>query len=126
MLRYRKLWISIGWLLVLTVCYLTLSSNPPDFYLTFEYSDKLKHLFAYFVLMVWFAQIYKTKESRFVFITFFILMGISLEVVQGLGQTRFFEYSDMLANSLGVLTAWITTKGNAKDVLLIIENKYLS
>lgn len=126
MLRYIKLWLSIGWLLILLVCYLSLATNPPDFKTEIEYLDKVKHFLAYFVLMGWFAQIYKTKQSRINNVLFFISMGVLLEILQGISQVRTFEYSDMLANTSGVILAWFFTRGRLKDVLLSFENRILN
>ena len=62
MLRYFKLWLSIGWLMVVGLCYFSLISNPPELDIGIEYFDKVRHFVAYFVLMFWFAQLYKTNN----------------------------------------------------------------
>ena len=121
MLTLQKFWLLLGWLLIFSVCYLSVTASPPDFGMTFEYSDKLKHVFAYFVMMGWFAQIYKTTYGRLFYVLFFVLMGVTLEIIQGLGQARYFEYADMLANSAGVALAWLATQGSLKDILLNLE-----
>lgn len=121
MLRYFNLWLLIGWLLVLLMCYLSLIPKPPNFNIEFTYSDKVGHFSAYFGLMFWFSQIYKTSASRLFYILFFILMGAILEVLQGLSGVRTFEYADMLANSLGAGFAWFITKGRSKNLLLSFE-----
>lgn len=126
MLRFYTLWLSIGWLMVLLACYFSLMSDPPDFNIEFEYLDKLEHFISYFVLMTWFAQLYKTFQARLFYIFFFVFMGVTLEVLQGLGGVRFFEYSDMLANTLGVVLAWLITKGQLKHALLLFENVILT
>jgi len=121
MLRYYNLWLSIGWLLVLMVCYLSLISNPPGIDIEFKYIDKLGHFLSYFILMAWFAQLYKTSRSRILYVLLFITMGAALEVLQGMGGSRFFEYGDMLANTTGVFVAWFITKGRLKNALLYFE-----
>ncbi len=121
MLRYFKAWLSIGWLLVILMCYVSLTSTPPEFHIEFKYIDKVGHFFAYFILMTWFAQLYKSPRTRLFYILFFITMGITLEILQGLGGVRLFEYYDMLANSLGVILAWLITKGRLKNSLLFFE-----
>jgi VanZ family protein len=125
MLRYFKLWLIFGWLLVFAVCYLSLTATPPKFDITFEHIDKLEHMLAYIMLMGWFAQLYQTKQSRLFYSFFFILLGVVIEILQGMGQTRLFEYSDMLANTTGVLLALLMTKGKLKGLLLTFENKFL-
>ena len=123
MLRYFNLWLSIGWLMVLLACYFSLTPNPPDFNIEFEYLDKVQHFISYFVLMTWFAQLYKTFQARLFYVLFFVSMGVILELLQGLGGVRFFEYSDMLANTSGVVLAWIITKTRLNNLLLSFENR---
>ena len=123
MLRFFNLWLSIGWLMVLLVCYFSLMSDPPEFNIEFEYLDKLEHFFSYFILMAWFAQLYKTFQTRLFYVLFFVSMGVILEVLQGLGGVRFFEYGDMLANTLGAVLAWFLTKTRLNNVLLSFEDK---
>lgn len=125
MLRYFKLWLSIGWLMVFLLCYFSLVSNPPEIKFDLKYFDKVRHFIAYFILMFWFAQFYKTSKSRLFYFVFFIVMGVILEILQGMGGVRYFEYNDMLANSLGVMLAFLMTKGKFKTILLNFENKYL-
>jgi len=125
MLRYFKLWWLIGWLLIVTVCYLSLAPIPPEFDIKFKYVDKLEHFLTYLLLTGWFSQLYQTKQSRLFYLVFFILMGMLLEVLQGLGTVRVFEYSDMLANSAGVLMALLITKGKLKNIIRAFEYKFL-
>lgn len=105
------------------VVYLSLTASPPVIYIEFEFFDKLEHFLVYFVLMAWFSQLYKTNSARIFYLLFFMLMGISLEILQGMGGVRFFEYSDMLANSLGALFAWFITKGELKNIFVLLEKK---
>ena len=120
-LRYFKLWFSIGWFMVIGLCYFSLISNPPELDIDFEHSDKVRHFIAYFILMFWFAQLYKKNMSRIGYGLLFISMGIILEVLQGLGGVRYFEYYDMLANTLGVVLAWLITKKHGDKILLSVE-----
>ena len=125
MLRYFNLWLSFGCLMILTVCYLSLTSSPPELDIDFKYIDKLEHWLAYFVLMLWFSQLYKSVRTRFFYLLFFILMGVVLEVLQGLGGIRYFEYGDMLANTLGAVTAWLITKYRLNNLLFSFEKLLL-
>lgn len=122
-MRYFKIWLAFGWLLVWLVCYFSLISNPPKIDLKFENLDKIVHALSYFVLMSWFAQLYQSKQSRMFYALFFILLGVTLEYIQGLGHTRLFEYADMLANTTGVLMGLLLTKGKLKGALLLVEDK---
>ena len=121
MLRYFKLWLSIGWLMVIAVCYISLTPSPPDLYIEFEHLDKFEHLISYFILMFWFSQLYKTNKTRLIFVLLFVSMGVVLEILQGLGGVRYFEYYDMLANSFGVVFAWLMTRGKLQHLLFFLE-----
>lgn len=103
-LQWFYLWLAVGWLLVAWVIYLSLTSSPvqtPGIL----YGDKLGHLIAYFVLMTWFAQLYMRARHGFILVCF-VLLGIGMEFIQGTTPHRSFEYADMVANSLGALSAW--------------------
>lgn len=125
MLRYFNIWLAIGWAMVITLCYFSLISNPPEFNVEFKYFDKVRHFIAYFILMFWFSQLYKTNKTRFFYVVFLIAMGTVLEVLQGIGGVRYFEYYDILANSLGVAIAWFITKRKFNNLLLYVENRIL-
>ena len=113
----------MGWLLILLVCYFSLTPTPPKIDIKFEYLDKLEHMLSYLVLMAWFAQLYHTKQSRIYYALFFIVLGITIEILQGLGGIRYFEYSDMLANTSGVVMGLLLTLGKRKDLLLSFERR---
>ena len=113
----------MGWLFVLLVCYFSLTPSPPKIDIQFEHLDKLEHILSYMVLMTWFAQLYQTKQSRIYYALFFIVLGITIEVLQGLGGIRYFEYSDMLANTSGVVMGLLLTLGKRKDLLLSFERR---
>ena len=124
MLVYRKVWLTLGWLMIAFVFYLSLMPSPPEIDIGFKYMDKIEHFTAYVILMGWFSQIYKTTRARIFCVIFFVAMGVLIEVLQGMGSVRFFEYSDMFANTLGVTAAWLITRGELKHLLLMFETKF--
>ncbi|HHI92123.1 MAG TPA: VanZ family protein [Gammaproteobacteria bacterium] len=103
--QWYGLWVSVGWALVALVIYLSLSFNPPSI-LEFTFADKLKHMFAYGVLMGWFGQLYSARKSQLIWALAFCLLGVTMEFAQGWGGHRFFDVVDMVANSIGVLLGW--------------------
>lgn len=125
MLRFYYYWLAIGWLMVVSICYVSLTPSPPEIDIGFKHLDKIEHLSAYFILMFWFSLLYEIKSHRLIFVLFFVVMGVGIEILQGLGGVRYFEYYDMLANSLGVALAWLITKRRTNNLLLSIENKFL-
>ena len=103
--RYLLLWVAIGCSMIGLVLYFSLMSNPPGV-VNFPFADKFEHLLAYGLLMGWFCQIYILKKHQLMLAVLFCLMGVSLEILQGMGGHRFFEYTDMVANVTGVSLGW--------------------
>lgn len=118
-LRYRTLWLGIGYALVALIIYLSLTSTPVEIDLDFPYQDKFFHALAYFTLMAWFAQIYHVQTQRVVCILIFILMGVLLEYIQSFDPARYFEVEDMIANTLGVAIAVLLAKRTTFRFLLV-------
>lgn len=104
-LRWRPLWLALGWGLIAAIWYLSLMPSPPQ--VDVQYSDKWGHLAAYFLLTFWWLQLYSRRLHQHRLALAFVVMGLTLEVLQGLGGVRFFEYADMAANTLGVVLAWL-------------------
>jgi len=61
--------------------------------------------------MAWFGQLYPLSSNQVWWFIGFCLMGVGLEVLQGLGGDRYFEYADMLANTMGAAIGWWLTRG---------------
>ena len=120
-LKFRFLWLTIGYALVALVVYLSLTSSPVDLELSFPYEDKIFHAFAYFTLMAWFSQIYHDRFQRNMIAVLFVFMGITLEYLQGFDPNRYFEFGDMVANSIGVALGFSIALTSAKNILLRIE-----
>ncbi len=104
-LKLRPLWLTLGWLLVASVWYLSLTPKPPQIDLGIDFFDKISHFTAYAIMMGWFMQLYYSARTRFIYALGFICMGIAIEFVQGMGPHRLFEVADMLANSMGALVS---------------------
>ncbi len=102
-LRYRKLWLIIGYLLIVLVIYLSLTSSPVQIDTNLPYQDKFFHMLAYFSLTFWFMQIYHIRHHVFSWVVFFLCLGLLLEYLQGFDPERYSEVGDMVANALGVI-----------------------
>ncbi|OGW51569.1 MAG: hypothetical protein A2Y81_08995 [Nitrospirae bacterium RBG_13_43_8] len=120
-LYFDKIWLAIGWLLIALTVFLSLTPTPPQV-MDFYQSDKLEHLFTYTILMLWFAQIYGRDTYLFLGLSF-IAMGVSLELLQGLSGFRTFEYSDILANTTGVLFGWLLAKTRMANCLIWFKTR---
>ena len=104
-LKFKPLWLVIGYALIAFVVVQSLTSSPVD--MGVQFWDKSLHTVGYFILMGWFMQIYQSKNAKLFWGLFFIVMGVSLEFLQDLGGVRYYEVNDMLANGLGVVIAWL-------------------
>ena len=102
-LRYRKLWLGIGYLLIILVIFLSLTSSPVEIDTELPYLDKLFHALAYFSLTFWFMQIYHIKHHVIRWAIFFLSLGLLLEYLQSFDPERYSEVGDMVANTLGVM-----------------------
>ena len=80
-LRFLKFWRLVGWLLVLSVVYLSLTPSPLDLKLGIPAQDKFGHFIAYVLLAWWFSQVYPWRLQGFVGILL-ISLGVSLEFFQ--------------------------------------------
>lgn len=122
-LRLRWLWLGIGWGVVAAIVYLSLTPAPPT--LGLNLWDKAEHYSGYLLLTAWFLQIYRTGAARLWVAGVSIALGAGLEVLQGLGGVRQFEFADMLANTLGAFTAVLLVRGRLASLLSGIERLLL-
>lgn len=124
-LKYRSVWLFVGYAIVALVVYLSLTSNPINLNLGFPNQDKVFHALAYFSLMFWFAQIYHNTRQRAVMIVVFVFLGLLMEYVQSLSPYRTAEFADMLANATGVILAYVITRQRLRFVLMRVETLLL-
>lgn len=117
--RHRRLWLSLGWALILSVIWLSLTPAPVE--IPVVEGDKLGHLLAYGALMVWFSNLYGNFNPRVILAIGLVAMGIALEFVQGWTGYRTFEIADMAANASGVLAGWALAPPRIPNFLRRIE-----
>lgn len=116
----HKVWLGFGWLWIVLVCYLSLMPHPPE-PVSFKGVDKLEHLLAYAGLMLWFCQVYVTHAARISVLVWLVVLGVGIEILQGMGGYRYFEYADMLANTGGVLIGWGLAHTRMGRAILMLE-----
>ena len=114
-LIYRNLWVAVGWALVLAVVYLSLVPSAPS--LPGGLGDKGGHVLAYASLMFWFACLYAGR-ARLIFAIGLSVMGLVMELLQGLGNHRSAEPMDMVANILGIIIGWTLVRTRAGGILV--------
>jgi len=119
-LRLQTLWFFMGCSLVMLVIFLSLVPNPRPI-LSFKGSDKASHFLAYAVTMFWFGLVFGSVRVRFAIASALLVLGISLEYLQGIGGHRAFEYADMAANSAGICCAFLISKTPLSRSLAVLE-----
>ncbi|HCI14495.1 MAG TPA: VanZ family protein [Gallionellaceae bacterium] len=122
--KLRKPWLALGWLWVATVVYLSLIPNPPET-VRFPGVDKLQHALAYGLLMLWFCQMYVHRQQRLVVTALLIALGIAVEFMQETTGYRYFEFTDMLANAVGVMLGWVWARTGLGNIGCKLEMKFL-
>lgn len=95
--RFRRVWLILGWVLVLMVVTLSLVPLPAPTTLTAQ--DKLNHLLAYATLMAWWTPLARAACRPALAL---LLLGLALELLQARSGYREGDIHDMAANALGV------------------------
>lgn len=121
-LKLKKIWLAIGLVAVGAIWYLSLMHSPPEIINEVPMEDKGSHFFGYLAVSFWFFQIYEPHYFKFVTLSF-IVMGVLIEFIQGSLGYRSFEYFDMVANSIGVVAAWIIASFLTHQLLIKLETR---
>jgi VanZ family protein len=68
-----------------------------------DLNDKIVHFSSYFLLMTWFAGLYRRHRHYLGIATILVALGAILDMLQGGVARRQFDVLDIAANSIGVL-----------------------
>jgi VanZ family protein len=121
-LKYRKLWIGLGIVMVVTVIVCSLVRPPEQ--VRIQRWDKVVHFGSYFVLMLWFGSIHARRVTHHLLAVGFIGLGVALEFAQLMTGHRMFELTDMAANGAGVAAAWGMARTRAAEGLAWVEMQW--
>jgi len=104
----------VVWLLILSILSLIPGENLPEIEFNLFELDKLIHFIFYFILVILMNIGFRLKKSEpfYKSIVWIVVVGIftgwSIEYLQGDFITnRFFDYSDIIANSLGTIVGML-------------------
>ncbi len=123
-LRWARLWLLVGCLLIAAIFYLSLSSIRMPIP-QFNNIDKFMHFMAYLALMGWFVQLFHHRYGRLFVALGFIAMGVCIEFLQALNPIRHFDVLDMLANTIGVTLAWLAGFTWMETILICLEKYWI-
>lgn len=105
---------------VFTLIYESLNPSPPDLP-EWPFADKLAHFTIYGWIMLWFGFIYRPGKEYFLIGLSLILLGVTLELLQGATGYRSEEVSDACFNALGVFAGWLLARTRVSSALLWTE-----
>ncbi len=118
-LRYRWFWLLLGFSFILAVGIASLMSL--NLATHFSYQDKLIHAVVYAGLTAWFMQIYHGWPAWGVVMLSMLVMGLGLELLQGLTPSRTPEALDLLADGVGITLAGVVAWTPLRYTLMKIE-----
>ena len=111
-LRFPKLWTAVAWFL--TAAVIVGSLVPGPVVAAIPIRDKVMHAGSYFVLMVCFAGQYR-RDLYPAVAAVLVGMGVSLDLLQRLTETRSFDWKDVGMNCVGVaaglVLSWLLLGG---------------
>lgn len=105
-LRFPKLWTTLAWLLTAGVVVGSLLPNDVVTAISFSTSDTVLHAGSYFILMVSFAGLYRRGLYPMV-AAVLLALGVTLDLLQLLTETRHFDWRDIAMNSAGVIAGLV-------------------
>jgi hypothetical protein len=111
----QRAWLMLGWFGVAAIIVVSLIPSPPT--IDLESGDKVGHMLAYATVMAWFGQVYCTSSGRWLTAMLLVCLGIALEFAQEWTGYRTFSYTDMAANSFGILLGWLLSPPRIPHVL---------
>ncbi len=121
-LRYKRLWLMLGIMLIMGM--LISSLMPLNLNSGIPHQDKLMHIVGYSVLTLWFLQIIRNQRAIVLIPLGMVLLGITVELMQGLTHYRYPDRMDAIANGIGCLVAALLALTPLRDTLLKLE-RYL-
>ena len=122
-LHYRFFWLALGIVLLALVLYFTLSA--PAFERDLPGGDKLAHGVGFFVLMFWYAALFKRRYYLWLGL-FLLAVGGLIELAQGwMALGRRPEWNDFWADGAGIIVAGLLSIGYQRSWLEWLEQRVL-
>jgi VanZ family protein len=119
-LRHARFWLGLWCAAVLVVIVVCLIPPPP--LALPQNSDKVEHLFAYFILAASAVQLFATRRVLCAVAAGLVVMGVGIEWAQGaLTTTRMADPMDVLANTAGVVAGMLMMLTPLRDFLLRLQ-----
>lgn len=97
---------AVGWTMVAAGAAASLLPDPVS-QVGVDNDGKDIHILAYFLFMVWLAQLYPSNAGRVTIAVGLVLMGTGLEGLQTVQENRAGNWVDAAANGIGVGLGWL-------------------
>lgn len=124
-LRFLVIWRIIAFMNIALIIFLSIVPGPKDMGQLIG-MDKLLHVLAYAFTMFWCRMCYSEKKHIIMFSIGLILMGGTLEIMQGLTGYRMMSAYDMIANSIGVLLGLVLARTRLSMLLSNVERLFIN
>jgi len=102
-LRYARLWLVAG--LVLLLAGLVTALSPSPTVVEGMINDKFLHAAAFLFFMLWFGGVFEPRFAPFLVVGL-SLYGLLIELLQSLTPTRQADFFDLVADVAAVLLGW--------------------
>lgn len=122
-LNWRRVWLSCGYLLVLTVLALTLWPLVRETAKMIPYFDKFMHALGFMVLMLWFSGL-MPKQFYLKLFLLLLVFGALIEVLQNFTPYRRMEFFDFVADGIGLLVGWGLARLGLGNWCIWVENRF--
>ncbi len=121
--RARRLWLGAGWLLLVVL--IVLAVQPMPVIVPMESGiDKVLHLLAFLVLMLWFCGLYPAEHYERIFLLL-LFYGVAMEIAQEIAPDRLSEFADLVADIGGLVIGWLAALNGLAGWPRWIEQKVL-
>ena len=123
-LRWKTFWWMCDWAIMLGVIVGSLVP-PEDLHRAIpDFNDKVMHCSAYFLMTMWFAGSLDPKKYTWLVVGM-CLLGIPIEYLQYLmGFGRSADWRDVVANTVGVLTALALARAGLGNWMAWVERRF--
>lgn len=118
-LHFHKFWLTLGFGWMTYILYLSLIPEPPGPDL--PWWDKFGHVSSFCFLMMWFAQLFRSRRTKLWIALGLVGFGIAIEFAQEQTGYRHFEVADMGADAIGVAIGLLLAETPLALVLRQIE-----
>jgi VanZ family protein len=122
-LNWRRVWLSCGYMLVLTVLTFALWPIVSERAMMIPHFDKILHAISFLVLMLWFSGLMPQHLYFRLFLVLLIYGGL-IEVLQYFTPYRRMDFADFAADGVGLMAGWLLALAGMGNWCVWVENRF--